>query len=448
MMMPCGLVRVAHAELNSLASGRTLHMTVFDASDGLALRTTPGLSPRVAKSRDGKLWLWNVDGIGVVDPSHLPFNKLLPPVHIETLKVNDKEAAPHEGLKLSHNSNDLEIHYTALSFTNPDRVQFRYMLEGKDKEWKDVGTKRYANYGGLPPQNYRFRVMASNNDGVWNEAGAAWNFTIVPAFYQTIWFQGLLVLAGAGFLWLLYRLRLHQMARQFNMRMEERIGERTRIARDLHDTLLQSFHGVLLKFHAVTFKLQDRPEARQDLEGVIEQARQAITEGRDAVQGLRSSTLVNNELGPAISRVGQGLAADQADGNVPEFKVHVEGAPQELAPLVRDEIYRIAVEALRNAFWHAHAKRIEVEIRYNRRQLRMRIRDDGKGIDPKILGEGGRKGHHGLPGMQERAKIAGGKLAVWSKLDSGTELELTVPGSVAYAKSSAAPGEVVGKGTG
>jgi len=185
-----------------------------------------------------------------------------------------------------------------------------------------------------------------------------------------------------------------------------------------------------LKFHAVTYMLPDRPEARTKLEGVIEQARAAISEGRDAVQGLRSSTLVNNELGPAISTFVQGLGGD------PACRVQVEGASRELAPLVRDEIYRIAIEALRNAFRHSQAKHIEVEIHYARQQLQLRIRDDGKGIDQKILSEGGRPGHHGLPGMQERAKLAGGKLSVWSKPGSGTEIELTIPASIAYAKPS------------
>jgi signal transduction histidine kinase len=358
-------------------------------------------------------------------------------VHIETVKINGKERAPDEGLALSHRSNDLEIDYTALSFTNPDRVQFRYKLEGKDADWQDVGTRRQAYYNSLSPKQYRFRVMASNNDGVWNEAGAAWDFTIVPAFYQTIWFQALCVIAGAGMLWLLHRLRLRQIARQFNVRMEERVNERTRIARDLHDTLLQSFQGVLLKFHAVTYLLPNHPEAQTKLEGVIEQARAAIAEGRDAVQGLRSSALVSNELAQAISIFGDGLSADHAGPDCPELRVQVQGASRDLAPLVRDEVYRIA-EALRNAFRHAHAKRIEVDIVYDRRQLQLRVRDDGQGIDQTVLSKGGRAGHQGLPGMQERAKLVGGKLSVWSERDAGAEVELRVPASIAYAKSSAA----------
>jgi signal transduction histidine kinase len=183
----------------------------------------------------------------------------------------------------------------------------------------------------------------------------------------------------------------------------------------------------------------DRPaEAQKTLEAVIEQARNAITEGRDAVQGLRSSTLVGNNFARAITLLGEGLAADQSGNSSPNFRVVVEGTPRDLAPLLRDEVYRITGEALRNAFRHAHAARVEVDIRYDERQLRLRVRDDGKGIDPKVLDAGGRAGHHGLPGMHERAKLVGGKLAIWSELDSGTEAELTIPATVAYAKSSVA----------
>jgi signal transduction histidine kinase len=236
----------------------------------------------------------------------------------------------------------------------------------------------------------------------------------------------------------LYRLRVRYLARQFNLRLEGRVIERTRIARDLHDTLLQSFQGVLLQFQAVMYLLPDHSEARNKLDKVIEQAREAITEGRDAVQGLRSSTLVANDLARAISLLGQGHAADQTGENRPEFRVDVGGTPTDLAPLVRDEVYRIAGEALRNAFRHAGAKRIEVDIHYDKRQLRLRIRDDGKGIDRQVLNEGGRARHHGLPGMRERAKLAGGQLSIWSEPDSGTVIEITIPAAVAYAKSPVA----------
>jgi signal transduction histidine kinase len=226
--------------------------------------------------------------------------------------------------------------------------------------------------------------------------------------------------------------------RILELRVEERVRERTRIARELHDTLLQSFQGVLLKFHAVTYMLPDRPEARQTLEGVIEQARGAIIEGRDALQGLRSSTVISNDLARAIGTLGEGLAADQTGRNSSSFLVQVEGTPRNLAPLVWGEVYRIAGEALRNAFRHADARRIEVDIRYDQRQLLVRVRDDGKGIDPEVIDAGGRAGHHGLPGMRERANMVGGKLAVRSELNSGTEVEMTIPASLAYAKSPVA----------
>jgi len=243
------------------------------------------------------------------------------------------------------------------------------------------------------------------------------------------------VAAFVALLWGLYQLRLRQLARQFNMRLEERVGERTRIARELHDTLLQSFHGLLLRFQAATYMLDRPEEARKTLESAIDQAAQAITEGRDAVQGLRSSVTVTNDLACAITTLGTELAASEANSNAAEFHVEVEGTTRDLHPIMRDEVYRIAGEAVRNAFKHAEAKRIEVEIRYDERQLRVRVRDDGKGIDPKDLNEEGRPGHYGLRGMRERAKLMGGKLAVWSELDSGTEVELRIPASRAYETS-------------
>src|SRR5262249_18058054 len=216
-----------------------------------------------------------------------------------------------------------------------------------------------------------------------------------------------------------YQLRLHQVARQFSMRLEERVNERTRIARDLHDTMLQSFQGALLKFHALSYILDRPAEAQKTLQNVIEQARQAITEGRDAVQGLRSSTVITNDLACALTQIGEELAAGQDGQNRAAFHVQVEGESRDLHPILRNEVYRIAGEAVRNAFHHAGARRIEVEIRYDRRQFRLRVRDDGKGIDPKVLGGDGRPGHFGLPGMHERAKLVGGKLAIWSELNSG-----------------------------
>jgi signal transduction histidine kinase/ligand-binding sensor domain-containing protein len=433
----CGLVRIARAELEAWAAdpGHTIRATVLDISDGVRSRpVVGGYTPHVAKSSDGRLWFAIIDGVSVVDPRHLPFNKIPPPVHIEQIIADRRTYDAEAKRRLPPLVRDVEIDYTALSLVAPEKMRFRYKLEGWDHDWQDVGTRRQAFYTNLAPREYRFRVMASNNSGVWNEAGASFDFSIAPAYYQTNWF---LVSCGAAFLVLLgglYQLRQRQVARRFNTLMEGRLAERTRIARDLHDTLLQSFQGVLMKFSAARFMLPERPdEAGKSLDDVIEQARAAIAEGRDAVQGLRSSTWVKNDLAQAIAIMGEQLMAGEG---APEFVLHVEGETRNLAPLVRDEVYRIATEAVRNAFRHAEAKRVEVEIHYAPRQLRLRVRDNGKGIDPQVLGEGGRAGHHGLPGMQERAKVAGGKLAVWSELDSGTEIELTIPASIAHAKAA------------
>jgi signal transduction histidine kinase len=224
---------------------------------------------------------------------------------------------------------------------------------------------------------------------------------------------------------------LHQ---QFEMTLDARVGERTSIARELHDTLLQSFHGLLLRFQIVYELLPQRPnEAKAQLEQTIERAAQAITEGRDAVQGIRESTVQRNDLAEAVNALGEELAADPANYGSPAFGVAVEGEPRDLHPILRDEIYRIAAEGLRNAFRHADAKHIEVELRYDDQQFRLRIRDDGKGMDQRVLS--GREGHYGLPGMRERAKLIRASLDIWSEIDAGTELELRIAAGTAYSKT-------------
>ncbi len=441
----CGLVRIAKTDLDAWVSAvdngdpkRTIRATVFDSSDGViggAIEST------VAKTAGGELWFSTWDGVSVVDPRNLHLNKLPPPVHIEQVAADRKTYwqnlsgdALSSPPKLPPLVRDLTIDYTALSLVVPEKVRFRVKLEGWDRDWKDAGNERKAFYSNLGPREYRFRVMACNNSGVWNEAGDTLDFSIAPAYWQTNWFRALCVAAFMTMLWLLYQLRLRQVAQQFNLRMEERVNERTRIARDLHDTLLQSFHGLLLRFQAATNLLPERPEeAKRSFESAIDYAAQAITEGRDAVQGLRSSTLERNDLALAINTLGEELSGGETNPDGAKFHVGVEGTPRELHPILRDEVYRIAGEAMRNGFKHAKAGRIEVEIRYDERELRLRVRDDGKGVDPKYIKEDGREGHFGLHGMRERAGLLGGKLTVWSELEAGTEVELRIPAKNAYA---------------
>jgi signal transduction histidine kinase len=252
-------------------------------------------------------------------------------------------------------------------------------------------------------------------------------------FYQTNWF---LILSAALFLallWLTNQWRIWELNRQFETTLEARVGERTRIARELHDTLLQSFQGLLLRFQIVSELLPKRPvEAKEQLDRAMDGAAKAITEGRDAVQGLRTSTVQTNDLAKSINTLGEELAADPANDGSPSFRVAVEGESRDLHPILRDEIYRIAGESLRNAFRHAHAQHIEVEFRYDDEQFRLRVRDDGKGLDGAILSGQGPVGHYGLSGMRERAKLIGGKLVIWSQIDGGTEVELRIPSGNAY----------------
>ena len=445
MGMPCGLVRIARTELDAWATDpkRAIQVKVFDSSDGVRSNaTTSGYSPRVAKSSDGKLWFLSGDGVSVVDSRHIPVNNLEPPVHVEEITAdrtsywkNVAGVAPSH-LRLPPLVRDLAIDYTACSLVTAEKVRFRVKLEGRDPDWKDMGTERKAFYNDLPPRHYRFRVMACNNSGLWNEAGDSLEFSIDPAYYQTNWFKAACVACFLALLWGLYRYRLHQIAREFNARLEERVGERTRIARELHDTLLQSFQGLMLRFQIALDLLPTSPaKAVQELEKAMERADQAIAEGRDSIHDLRSSTVLTNDLSQAVQALGDELRSQDSPLSA-SFRVVVEGAPRELHPILRDEIYQIAREAVRNAFRHAQALHIEAEISYGERALRVRVRDDGRGIDPAVVEEG-RAGHYGLPGMRERAKRIGAELNVWSGVGSGTEVELEVPGAIAYGTGPA-----------
>jgi signal transduction histidine kinase len=272
-------------------------------------------------------------------------------------------------------------------------------------------------------------VEGSNSDGVWNEEGVSLPILITPPWWRTNWFRAICAVAVLALLWGAYELRVRQLHHEFDMTLEARVGERTRIARDLHDTLLQSFHGILLHLQIFSNELPGgTPKER--LESVIDQAEQAIVEGRDAVQGLRAATIEDNDLALAIRTLGEELAASSSRQT--DFTVQMEGAPRNLHPILRDEVYRIVGEAMRNAFRHAAAQRIEVEIHYDERQFRVRVRDNGKGIAPKFIGDDGREGHFGLRGMRERAELIGSKVTVWSELDSGTEVELSIPAARAY----------------
>jgi signal transduction histidine kinase len=304
------------------------------------------------------------------------------------------------------------------------------MLEGYETDWQEAGAREQAFYTNPGPGSYTFRVMAANPDGVWNESGATIGFSIAPALYQTWWFRLLCALAAGGIMWMLYLLRLRLVTAQLQARLGERLLERERIARDLHDTLLQSFQGLMLHLEVVNQLLPDG-KAKAELAKSLGRADNAIAEGRSAVYDLRPTEIDTSDLPESIKAVGDELSAE----GTAIFRLVVEGPPRELHPMIRDELYRITREALRNAFRHAHARHIEAEITYGERTFRLRIRDDGEGIPPELLAEG-RPGHYGMQGMRERAKQIGGTLEIWSGAGAGTEIDLSVAGSIAYRTST------------
>ena len=432
----CGIVQFTDSELQRWwTNPKTVIQTrLYDVLDGARPSSRPPFNG-AAVSPDGRVWFANSGVVQMVDPSKLSEKAVPAETYIESVTVDRKELAATNNLKLAPHPRDLQIDYTSPTFTIPQRVGFRYRLDGYDRGWHEAGTRRQAFYTDLPPGKYSFRVVASNSDGVWDDTPARLDFSVTPAYYQTNWFRALCAVFLLMLLWAGYQWRVRQLHHQFEMTLDARVSERTRIARELHDTLLQSFHGVLLRFQTAFQLLPERPvEAKEKLDSAIEQAAEAITEGRDAVQGLRDSTTQTNDLALAISTLGEELAADST-GHRPAFRVAVEGQSRDLHPILRDEVYKIAAEALRNAFLHANAKQVEVEIRYDNERFRLRVRDDGKGIDAAILSAQSREGHFGLPGMRERATLIGGKLTIWSEVDAGTEVELRLPADIAYVSA-------------
>jgi len=434
----CGLLRIRRADMEAWITDpkRTIQVTTFDADDGVRLvPILRGLRPAVTKAADGKIWFVNGDMVSFIDPARISLNKVAPPVQIEQITADAKVYDATNGLRLPPRVQDVTIDFAALSFVAPEKVQYRYRLDGQDQNWRTAINEFRIEYSNLRPKHYRFHVIAANNSGIWNQEGASFEFVIPPAWYQTNWFRALCVAAFLALLWAAYQLRMRYLHHQFEMTLDARVRERTRIARDLHDTLLQSFQVLLPRLQATIYKLPANPgDARKTLEETVDMAAEAITEGRDAVQGLRLSTVEENDLAVAIRTVGEELASAEANQSSAEFKVVVEGTPRNLHPILRDEVYRLATEALRNAFRHAAAQNVEVEIRYHEKSFRLRVRDDGKGIQPEVVREYGREGHYGLRGMKERSNLIGGKLTIWSEVDSGTEIELVIPASRAYLK--------------
>lgn len=429
----CGFMAINRTELQRWVGDPNAEIAVrtYDVLDGAETAFSP-FHPTAAKSPDKRLWFVNSIALQVIDPAHLPENHVAPPVVIEEIQADSARLSPLANIRLPARTRNLRIDYTALSFVSPQKVRFRYKLEGRDQDWQDAGSRRQAFYTDLPPRSYRFRVIACNNDGVWNESGAQLAFSIPPSFTQSIWFKAICLFGFAGLIYLAYRLRVRQVTGQLRSRLYERLAERERIARDLHDTFFQGIQGLLLRFHTATSQLSKDEPARRIFEETLKQSDQVMLEGRELVLDLRATTSEQNDLPTAFASFGEGMRNVSSC----DFRVVVNGAARPLHPLVFEEIFKVGKESLRNAFRHSGAHSIEAELNYEPNELRVRIRDDGNGIDPAILGQGHRKGHFGLPGMRERARKIGARLDVWSGTGAGTEIELRIAGNIAYTSEA------------
>ncbi|HTW64778.1 MAG TPA: two-component regulator propeller domain-containing protein [Bryobacteraceae bacterium] len=428
-----GVLRIPGGELDRALANPAYRIRYesFNTFDGLPgkPRQVPPL-PVVARTTDGRIWFATSNGLAYVDPRRVPKNAVAPPVHVEAVRIDGKEVAPSNGVSFSHRTNELEIDYTALSLSIPERVLFRFKLEGKDTGWHNVGPRRQAYYGSLAPRKYTFRVMACNNDGVWNEAGAAWSFSVTPAFYQTFWFEALCVLAGVLLLAGAYRLRIHQVATALNVRFDERLAERTRLAREFHDTLLQTIQGSKMVADDALKHNSDATKMQQAMERLSEWLGQAVEEGRSALSSLRSSTTEQNDMEEALRRAGEECKFQRPI----EFVLSVRGESREMHPIVRDEVYRIGYEAIRNACAHSEGSQLNVKLSYVD-DLVLQVCDNGKGIDPELAASG-KGGHFGVTGMHERASRLHGRLTISGGPDSGTQVKLVVPDNIAFRQSN------------
>jgi signal transduction histidine kinase len=405
---------------------------VFDRDDGM-----PGVAQQDSSSQtameasDGRLWFVTRLGVAWIDPKRLSFNSLPPPVIIKSLVSGDRIYEAATPIQLPKGTSNLQIEYTAPSLSVPSRVRFRYQLEGVDDGWVDAGTRREAFYTGLKPGSYRFRLIAANDDGVWNRQGATLEFKIPPTFFQSWPFYLLCAALAMALAWLGYSLRLRAVANRIRARMNERLDERERIARELHDTLLQSVQGLIMRFSNIAQDIATIPPAHREMLDALDSADAVAVEGRDRVHELRRWSGARS-LSDLITRTAERLLLPDKI----EMRIGVEGRQREIYPAIADELLRITDEALFNVSRHARARKVTITIIFGTKALTIRIIDDGIGIAPMIVAKGGVTGHFGLVGMRERAAKIGGQLAITPGPARGTQVEVTVGADIAYADRS------------
>jgi signal transduction histidine kinase len=405
----------------------------FDPVTDLAERPSATSDTPAVMGTDGILWVATPKGVTRVDPAHLHRNLIPPQIAIRNVIANGISHSIYVPITLPAHTPDLHIGYSVLSLPIPERVRSRYRLLGYDKEWHDGGNRVDALYDNLGPGHYTFQVVASNNDGVWNKAGTSLAFTIQPAFYQTAWFRLFYVLAGAIFVWFLYRLRLRHVAGIIRQRAEARADERVRIARELHDTLLQGVQGLTLHFHVAAQGLPEGSRTRESMERALATADRILVEGRNRVNRLRADDLTPADLIDAFEAV----AADFNHEQRVRFVLNIEGHVEDVSSPVLHELYYIGREAISNAFRHSKASEITVNLNCGPKSMVLVVTDNGCGFDPVAQETNPRTGHWGLVGMKERAEAVGARFECQSAEPKGTEVIVTLPARRAYKKRPA-----------
>ncbi len=413
-----GILRLPRTVLSATPDGSPgpLAFTVYGRAEGLRLSGASIANPRIARSADGRLWVATGDGVAILNPDKIRRNSVPPPVAFEQVQVDGKslDTAVPGGLRFR--GQELEISYTGLSFTDPENVRFRYWLEGVDRNWIDAGTRRNVTYVNLSPGQYRFRVLAANSEGVWNTTGAALPFFIVPYFYQTVWFKALVVVLLMVSVRTVYLLRVKYLVARFNAIQQER----TRLTRELHDSLLQGFAGVVMQLEAVDRQFESHPEtSRRRLAKAIGQAEESLREARNVMSSMRLPELENRTLPEALSDAG----SKATEGTGIAFQLGVKGHARLLPYEMQANLFLIGREAVTNSVNHSHARRIATQLVYSAKEVCLTVQDDGLGFDPEIRKEG----HWGVAGMRERAKQMGGTIRIDSQPDRGTKIELAVP---------------------
>jgi ligand-binding sensor domain-containing protein/signal transduction histidine kinase len=426
-----GGISICRVPAGGLAQSRNqdepLDYEAFSLADGLATARATSPGPNMALSASGELWIATGNGLARLDLHRLPITKTKPSIYLTDVMIGRKSEPASPTVVLPPGTNHLEIAFAAVEISSPEKIRLQYRLDGVDPEWLDADAANpHAIYNKIPVGTHLLHIRACNRNGIWDRQGVVFTVTQQPYFYQTRWFIVAMFALGILLAGLFYRLRVAQISNRMSARFDERLAERTRVAREIHDTLLQTVQGSKMVADHAMKEPADHARMERAMGQLSIWLEQATEEGRAALNSLRASTTDKNDLAEAFRRALD--ECGKASRNETSFSV--TGESREMHPVVRDEIYRIGYEAIRNACTHSGGEHFDVRLKYGP-ELTLSVSDDGAGIDPEVV-ENGKEGHFGLRGMRERAERIGSELTFASSPGSGTAITLIVPGRIAF----------------